>query len=310
MAKKLKTARAIEANAGIRAQFRRKLVRFGREFSSEVARDILLHLAETGKLAEDRSLTNPQYESDKKRLEKISAMVLAAWNKDPERFRDDVELFIQMELSGWMETATRRARKIAEWVARATAADVTASQRQAYVAAGLPLDFLKEKWKIPVVRQRISQTAAEKLPEVVEWSTNLITKMAAAEVSALQDAIVENLVSGKSVGNIQDLLEVTSKFDADRAKRVAIDQTNKITNVILRANDEELGITEGVWIHVPGAYTSRETHKQMDGKRFNLKEGMWDPDVKRNIQPAELPFCRCVYRGVINFSALIEQKKE
>ena len=37
----------------------------------------------------------------------------------------------------------------------------------------------------------------------------------------------------------------------------------------------------------------------MNGKRFNLQQGMFDPEVNRFIQCAELPYCRCVYRTVI-----------
>ena len=43
-------------------------------------------------------------------------------------------------------------------------------------------------------------------------------------------------------------------------------------------------------------YSSRQTHKAMDGKRFNLDEGLYDPAVGRKVMTGELPFCRCVFR--------------
>ena len=222
-------------------------------------------------------------------------MVLAKWSRNPEFFKDHVEQFIAQHLGSWIAKATPQARKIAEWVARSTAADVTASQRQAYVAAGLPLDFMAEKWTVPVVRQRISQKAADELPSIIEWSTNLITKMAVNDVQRLQDVIVSTLADGKNITSMRKLLGVTSGFDADRARRVAIDQTNKIANGILRANDFSLGITEGIWVH-----------KAMNGKRFDLAKGMFDPAVNRFVSCAELPFCRCVYRPALNFSQLLK----
>lgn len=310
MAKKLKTARAIEANAGIRAKFAKKLLTFVRGFSTEIINDVFNHIADEGMLvAQDRSLTNPVLMSDKRQLREISKKVLAEWSKNPEFFKRNVDAFIAQNLGRWMTTATPKAQKIAVWLARAIAADVTASQRQSYIAAGLPPDFMAEKWTVPIVSQKISQKAADELPQIIEWSTNLITRMAVDDVQKLQDAIVGTLLAGKNVTSVRNLLLVTKGFDADRAKRVAIDQTNKITNGILRANDESLGITEGVWIHVPGQFTSRETHKAMNGKRFDLKKGMYDPDVGEYIQPATLPFCRCIYRPALNFSQLLQQKK-
>ena len=220
-------------------------------------------------------------------------MVLAKWSRNPEFFKDHVDQFIAQHLGSWIAKATPQARKIAEWVARSTAADVTASQRQAYVAAGLPLDFMAEKWTIPVVRQHISQKAADELPSIIEWSTN----MAVNDVQRLQDVIVSTLADGKNITSMRKLLGVTSGFDADRAKRVAIDQTNKIANGILRANDSSLGITEGIWVHVPGQFSSRETHK-----------GMFDPAVNRFVQCGQEPFCRCMYRPALNFSQLLKTK--
>lgn len=308
MAKKIKTARAIEANAGIQQKFKKKLLTFSRAFSTEIVKAILLDLADNGLLAQDRSLTNPKNPQDKRTLQEISKMVLAKWSRNPEFFKDHVEQFIAQHLGSWIAKATPQARKIAEWVARSTAADVTASQRQAYVAAGLPFDFMAEKWTVPVVRQRISQKAADELPSIIEWSTNLITKMAVNDVQRLQDVIVSTLADGKNITSMRKLLGVTSGFDADRARRVAIDQTNKIANGILRANDFSLGITEGIWVHVPGRFSSRETHKAMNGKRFDLAKGMFDPAVNRFVSCAELPFCRCVYRPALNFSQLLKTK--
>ena len=308
MAKKLKTARAIEANAGIRARFAKKLLAFVSAFSDEVADDVLFHIASEGMLAQDRSLTNPTLMSDKRQLREISKKVLAERSKDPVFFKQNVDAFIARNLGKWLNKATPRAQKIAIWLARSIAADVTASQRRAYIAAGLPPDFMAEKWTIPIVGQKIGRKAAEELPKVIEWSTNLITKMAVNDVQRLQDVIVGALLDGKNVTSMRRILLVTRGFDTDRAKRVAIDQTNKITNGILRANDEELGVMEGVWIHVPGQFSSRESHKAMNGKRFDLKKGMYDPAVGRYIQCGQEPFCRCIYRPAINFSQLIKQK--
>lgn len=60
-------------------------------------------------------------------------------------------------------------------------------------------------------------------------------------------------------------------------------QSNKATEALKRVQDKELGITEGIWVHVPGKKTSRHTHQLMNGKKFVITEGLYDSDVKRKV---------------------------
>ena len=302
--RKPKVARAIEPNVGIRSKLQKRLASLCKQFDKMVIDDIFLHLASQNSLAQDWSLSNPKTDMDKQRLKEISSAVLAAWRRDNAAFRADIEGYVDRNISSWTSKATTAARKIAVWVSRTIAADVTASQRSAYIAAGLSPDIFKEKWTVPVLRQHISRSAAQVLPDLIKWSTELITRMTVRDVERLQNLISEGLQKGQSVSEIRHFLGVTDGFSADRARNVAIDQTNKITQGIARANDAELGVTQGIWIHVPGQYTSRETHKAMHGKKFDLNTGMYDPSVGKYIRCAELPFCRCIYRPVIPMDAL------
>ena len=92
------------------------------------------------------------------------------------------------------------------------------------------------------------------------------------------------------------MLKASRGFTEARAKRVALDQSIKVSQGIQRGNAEALGIKHAVWVHVPGRYSSRETHLAMDGKRFDLSEGLYDPAVGQNVTPGLLPFCRCIFR--------------
>ena len=299
-----KTARAQEANVGIRNRFRKRLIQFSNQFTKRVVDDIFMHIANEGLLAQDESLSNPQTPENQRFLRQISSKVLAAWRRDPVAFRADIDNYVERHLHEWTHDADEAARKLAIWVARSIAADVTASQRRAYIAAGLSPEFFKTRWTIPVVRQHMSPKAAELLPYFVDYSTELITRMSTRDVYKLKELLITSFTEGRSVKQVRELLYSMKGFNEDRARNVAIDQTNKITQGILRANDEDLGIEEGIWVHVPGQYSSRHTHKAMNGKRFRLNEGLYDEDVGKSVVPAELSFCRCVYRPVIPFEKL------
>ena len=80
---------------------------------------------------------------------------------------------------------------------------------------------------------------------------------------------------------------------------IARDQTVKATEAVNRARCADVGITDGIWMHRSGSKVPRHTHVQMNGKRFNLSDGLYDSHEGRNVLPGELVNCRCTYKPVI-----------
>lgn len=126
--------------------------------------------------------------------------------------------------------------------------------------------------------------------------TGLITKMQADDLSRLRETMVEGIQNGQSMNDIETILKQSKGFTEARAKRVALDQSCKVNQSIQRANAKDLGIKSGFWVHIPGRYSSRPTHVDMNGKEFNLDEGLYDSAVEANVLPGQLPFCRCSFR--------------
>jgi uncharacterized protein with gpF-like domain len=62
---------------------------------------------------------------------------------------------------------------------------------------------------------------------------------------------------------------------------------------------DQLGITEAIWVHSGAGKHPRPTHVAMNGKKYDVNKGMWDPAVKRWIFPGEEINCRCVSRSII-----------
>lgn len=152
--------------------------------------------------------------------------------------------------------------------------------------------------RISLASQYISPGARAALPELIQRDAERIAGLTRQHIDAVQEQIAAGLEKGMSVPEMEAQFAGLD-FRRDVIHRMAIDAVNKVQASVKRANDEAMGFTEGVWIHVPGQFESRRSHIKMNGKRFNLQQGMFDPEVNRFIHCAELPYCRCVYRTVI-----------
>ena len=307
--RRLKAVRAIEANVGTRNAYAKKLLNLSRAFNLFVFEECVLHLMDTHSLAMDASLSRPRSKRDKERLRKLQLRLSALMRAHPEQVKNDLDGFIQTHLAQWAGQLKTQTQKLTKWFVTTTARDVTTTMRRVLISAGFPPDYMSERWTVPIVRgQYMSQQAAANIGNHIEWATNLITKMHVKDVQRLQEVLLEGILKGQNLQEIRDTLMQFKGFDEKRASRVALDQINKINGAIQRDNAKALGIMQAFWVHVPGQYSSRETHIHMNGKLFDLDKGLYDEDVNKYVVPGELPYCRCVCRSSLP-NVLPESKK-
>lgn len=95
--------------------------------------------------------------------------------------------------------------------------------------------------------------------------------------------------------NLRDSYGVTTK----RAALIARDQNAKAKATIENTRRQELGITQAIWQHSSAGKEPRPTHVAMNGKVFDLKQGMYDSEVGEFILPGQLINCRCSSRAII-----------
>lgn len=306
---KPKTIPALEPNAGLRASLQRKIDALIRAQTRAAASALLSDLVDSGEATEPAPMTSADALAQDARLtpgiiEKAKRAFVAS---RPESAVKRLDLELAEQMARWMIHAGENAKAVSKWFVRAAAQNVTASQRRALIRAGISPQLLKEKWKVPVVKNRyVSPTAAKAIPKLVDDMTGLITKMQADDLARLREIIVEGITQGQSLGEIEQTLAASEGFSAARAKRVALDQSIKVNQGIQQANAEDLGIKTAIWVHVPGRYSSRETHIAMDGKRFNIREGLYDSDVDKKVVPGELPFCFPRESNVANAAPILK----
>ena len=182
---------------------------------------------------------------------------------------------------------------LASWLAKSFVGQVRrktdSSLEQAYKAAGFTVRFQPS---------RSLNTVTEAL---VSWNTGLIKSIPRQYLEEVRGIVTSGVSMGRDLHYIARELDKRYDITRRRAAMIARDQSDKVTQAILRTRDEQMGVTEGIWVHLPGAHSSRPTHKAMNGVKFKLSEGLYDDakGVKRHVLPGELPNCRCSYRRII-----------
>lgn len=295
---KPRTCRAVGSNIGTQKLFAQKLAALTKRFNDMVASDIVHMLIDEGFLTkpEDKDVGEAQDASFWQIFRKLKAAGFFPSGSIGKR----IDEFTAERSARWLIKAQEDAKDVSHWFARALARDVTSSQRRSLEAAGLSTNWMKDKWTVPIIgKQYVSPSAAKAIEEAAKSNVELITKIATNDLARLQSVITENLESGGTVADLRKSLQNFEGFDEKRAARVALDQSNKYAAEIQRRNAKAIGITKGIWIHVPGKFTSRETHIAMNGKEFDLDKGLYDSAVGQWVVPGQLPYCRCQFRQVL-----------
>lgn len=236
------------------------------------------------------------------------AAVATAADADPTAPATKKEVELASDLARVMIQAGFLAKSVSRWYTRQLLRTIPKAQWRAMRRAGVSTAFMRKRWSKPYIKgQYIAPSTYDKIPDFVKWSTELITKMCHSSCIKVQNEFAKAIEQGYDYGRLNQTLLGLENMDVDRAALVALDQSNKLNQFIQHENCKAIGVEYGIWVHMPGKYTHRHSHKEMDGKRYKLDEGMYDPEVDRNVFPAELPYCRCTFRAVLP-SEVLEEK--
>ena len=190
----------------------------------------------------------------------------------------------------WRDRYEEAAEDIASSFLRRVNKSTVSSMEQAFAAVGFD------------VKIRNTREVNNILNSLRYTQVDLIKSIPARELDAVSGIVQRGVQAGRDIAYIQDELKKRFAITNNRARTIAIDQSNKATQAIREQHDLAAGITEGIWDHVPGRKTSRPTHVAMNGKRFKLygpDRGLYDSAVGRNVMPGELVLCACGYRAVL-----------
>lgn len=253
--------RAVKPNPGIRASYRKAMASMIRQMHEDYLREIdALYSALESRITGD-----------------------AKWRSPMERLND-----LLTKLSDrWTKRFAALASSIVPRTVKHIFTRVKDTRRQTLKDLGFNIKISKSRVMDDRVQALILASAAD------------VESIPATYAGRVAKAVSNSVVAGLDREALTQELHKGLGIELRKARHISRDQTNKATQALARVTDEEIGFEEGVWIHVPGSKTSRETHIKMDGKKFKLGEGLYDSDVKRKVIPGELWLCQCDYEPLI-----------
>lgn len=255
-----KTARAVHANRGVEAKYRRKLQDLVGEMHASVEYWLTAayraHPPRVAALAQDAA-------SPAQRIRKVLNELAARWLK---RFEDHAPLIAEAYVRGMFKTSD-------------------SAFRQALRDAGWAVEFKLT----PAMRDAFTASLAE--------NVGLIKSIPQQYLQQVEGVVMRSYSAGRDLRTMVSDLKALYPKASHRAVLIARDQSNKANAVVNRARQLELGITEAVWQHSHGGKEPRPDHLAADGKRYKIADGCLISG--KYIQPGEEINCRCTSRAVL-----------
>jgi SPP1 gp7 family putative phage head morphogenesis protein len=200
-----------------------------------------------------------------------------------EHMREEVQRLYEQ----WMKRFDEAAPKMADSFVSGSFSAANAAMRQALRDAGWSIKFTLT----PAMRDAFAASLAE--------NVGLIKSIPSQYFQEIEGIVMRNYAAGRDLKSMAAEIRGRYHVAANRAVLISRDQSNKANAVVQRARQQELGITEAIWLHSHAGKEPRPTHVAMNGKRYLVGQGMYDSSVQKWIFPGELIGCRCVGRSVL-----------
>lgn len=261
---KIKTLRAIHANRGLEAKYRKSLQRMIFE----------MHMS-------------------------IQYWITAAYRKYPPRILALVEQANDADPSAKMKkTLDELAR---QWISRFeewAPAIAKFYLHGAFKTTDIALQqALKESgW---AVKFKMTPAVRDALNASLEENVGLIRSIPEKYLQQVEGSVMRAYTAGRDLKTLTSELSKIYPAASNRAELIARDQLNKANAVVNRTRQMELGITDAVWMHSHAGKTPRPDHVAANGKRYKIAEGC--KISGEFIHPGYEINCRCTSRAILPF---------
>ena len=262
MAQQPKTCKAVPANRGLEAKYRKALQRMIAEMHGSVEYWLTAaYRKDPPRMA--ALVEQAQDASPAQRIRKILDELARRWTK---RFEDYAPKLAEAYLQGMFKASD-------------------SAFRQALKEAGWSVEFKMT----PAVRDAFNAS--------LEENVGLIRSIPEKYLQQVEGTVMRSYSAGRDLATMVKELKQLYPAASHRAELIARDQSNKANAVVNRARQMELGITEAIWMHSHAGKNPRPDHVAANGKRYKIAEGCLISG--EHIQPGEEINCRCTSRAVL-----------
>ena len=257
-----KTCRAVPANRGLEAKYRKALQRLIAEMHASV----------------EYWLTAAY----RKNPPRMAALVEQAQDAAPSA---KIKKVLDELARRWTDRFDEYAPKLAEAYLKGMFKASDSAFRQALKEAGWAVDF------------KMTPAGRDAFNAGVEENVGLIRSIPEKYLQQVEGVVMRSYSAGRDLASMVKELKQLYPAASHRAELIARDQSNKANAVVNRARQMELGITEAIWMHSHAGKNPRPDHVAANGKRYKIAEGCLISG--EHIQPGEETNCRCTSRAVL-----------
>lgn len=179
----------------------------------------------------------------------------------------------------WLARFDVAARRMARYFAKSVAKRTDTQMKRILRDGGISVRFQMTPAQSDILQATIHENVA------------LIRSIPQQYHTQVEGMVMRSVSRGRDANALYQDIRKQFGVTKRRAALIARDQNNKVTSALEEARRKELGIKEAIWMHSHGGKEPRPTHVAMDGKRYKVDEGMYDPAEGRNIWPGELINC-------------------
>ena len=135
--------------------------------------------------------------------------------------------------------------------------------------------------------------------DAAQRNADLISTLPTEHIERIRKAVAQ---TPGDLSALSDILTDANGKLTRRSLNLAMDQTRKAYNDTAMLKAKAVGANRGIWIHSHrGPAHSRPLHVKVNGKEFDLNEGLPVGDEGQNVVPGEEPNCRCTFKLVLDF---------
>lgn len=184
----------------------------------------------------------------------------------------------------WLRKFDELAPKLSDWFVATSKARVDGTMKSDLRKGGFTVKF------------QMTKAMRDAYNAVIDENVGLIKSIGEQHLSNVRVSLMQSVQNGRDLEHLTKELEKRTGITKRRAARIARDQNNKATAVMVKTRALELGVTKARWLHSAGGKTPRPDHLKAgrEGLVFDLAKGHDFHNGEGTVWPGTAINCRCV----------------